>query len=298
MLSVAWPETISREIARNAFNKARLRLPASAILDDAYPDLPNEAPPFVPRQQNWHTCRYCGQEFPGRAYRDHHVETRGTCQLEQPLQLRSYLEVLQSAAEAEEDPCALDDDTHSDGDEDGESDSHEYARAIISSAFISWTEGETDKFFYALRRFSRFRPDAIAEHIRTKNESEVIALLELLEEESARLDLGAADVRAQAAPAARKMSQAWIDMEERLAEDAVVWEAFVSQAIRTPPAMRDMVQKAITAERTPFSCLRCSLQTSPICDGRQPTCATCQRKGVHCSWRAGSLERRNVSDPE
>lgn len=212
------------------------------------------------------------------------------------MQLRAYLEMLHLAAEAHEDGSRqVRDESEGDAEEE-EGDCHQCAKAIVPPALAAWTEEETDKFFQALRRFSRFRPDAIAEHVRTKNEIEVSALLELLEEESALVDVDGTEARAKRAPAARKMSEAWIKLEERLAEDAIIWEAFVQRAERTPSQMRDKAQKSVTARLMPFSCVQCSVRSSTICDGRRPTCARCAEKGSRCSWEQGfHLEYSNAA---
>lgn len=288
-IPIVWPETITRELASEIVGKVQVILPKESILADTLPNLPNEAPPFFQRKLKSHSCRYCGETFVGRKYRTHLLKTRGTCQLQHASQLRHYLGLLNTS---------LDEDaSHNDksGDESaGEEEMglDENIRPILQPAFTAWTEDEINQFFYALSRFSRFRPDAIAECIRTKNEIEVNALLKNLKENAALLFIAGEPGKTKPAPAAREMSQKWLKIEESLAEDAIVWEAFVEQAMRTPPEYRDIPQQDVTRRRMYVSCSQCVVQ---ICDGHWPVCNRCRDQGLQCSWPA-NLIRRHMPD--
>lgn len=273
-----WPESISRRQAQEVAERARLPLPNNSILADTYPDLPNDAPPHAPRYVKRIPCRYCGKTFTGRAYHAHLSETRGTCQLVEPVLLRQYLSLLNES---------LNQDLNTESaSEDGSDDDEEekgtiwYARPVIEPAFSAWTEDEVDRFFYALKRFSRYRTDAIAEHVQSKNEVEVVSLLNKLQENVDLLSCIPDTPKLNPAPAAREVSKAWLEMEEKLAEDAIVWEAFTQQATRTPLAYRDIAQRHATRHQH-LSCLQCLVQD---CDGQWPTCTPCRRRSLACHW--------------
>lgn len=193
----------------------------------------------------------------------HHALLQGTCQLEHPQKMTRYIPLLNEP---------LDDLPQNSKEDESEEEglAEKFARPIIQPAFTSWSQEETEAFFHGLVRCSRFRPDAISEHIQTKSEAEVMALIDTLEEQSSLIkaqDIAPAET--EPVPAAREMSDAWIAMEEQLAEDVVVWEAFVEQACRTPPSLRDSAQKAALRKYYNVSCLQCR---AGVCDKEGPLC--------------------------
>ncbi|ODO06880.1 hypothetical protein I350_04240 [Cryptococcus amylolentus CBS 6273] len=91
-----------------------------------------------------------------------------------------------------------------------------------------WTSSEKDAFFAALSRHSRYRPDLIASEV-GKSEIEVVWYLEFLEKEKVNMvnkekresrmkELkGSSKWREGLAPAAREVSDKWVEKEEELA---------------------------------------------------------------------------------
>lgn len=219
-------------------------------------------------------CRYCGETFGKQELRSHLIRLEATCQLEQPLLLGKYLHILQEQTDETRN-------VEEDVDDDDEETSDKLARPLIGSAFTAWTEVETERFFEVLPRFSKFRCDAIAEHIQTKSESEVLALIGSIEDNIGLMQAHGTLGKHPPAPAAREMSERWIEMEERLAEDVIVWEAFVEQAQRTPFELRDPAQHRFDNHHLHIHCLAC---TSGTCDGTRPRCIRCRLKKIQCTW--------------
>lgn len=290
-LTTEWPETISRRLAQEIADKVHLALPMGSILVDTYPDLPNDAPAVMQRWQATQVCRYCNQRFGTREHRLHLLQTRGTCQLEHTAQLHQYIVLLQSSLEDDLGKVILNEDpSYDDEEEEEETGLDELTRPIAEPAFTAWTVDETNRFFYALARFSRFRPDAIAEHVQTKNETEVNILLAKLEENAALFLGPEGPAKAKPALAAREMSRSWLKREEELAEGAVVWEAFIQQATRTPPEYRDVAQQDAVGKLWRISCVQCSTRR---CDGHWPICSKCKEQDEQCSWPADCVTNMN-----
>lgn len=221
-------------------------------------------------------CRYCGTTIGKHELRSHLLRLQGTCQLQHPLQLQRYLSLLQEVSD--DTPRTSGD---SEGEEDNEEVSDKLARPVIGSNFTAWTELETEKFFYALRRFSRFRCDVIAEHIGTKTELEVAEIVGRFEEATILLKAHGPSINVPNPPAARQMSEAWVCMEEALAEDVTIWEEFVEQTRRTPVDYRDVAQRSIADHHMHLHCMTCPRHR---CDGKQPSCGRCLHEGLTCQW--------------
>lgn len=255
---------------------AELPLPPDNIFADAYPALPDDAPPYISRDAVPVKCRYCGTTVDKHELRSHLLRLQGTCQLQHPLQLHRYLSLLQEASGDFPNTFA-----DSEGEEDDEEVSDKLARPVIGSTFTAWTDLETEKFFYALQRFSKFRCDAIAEHIGTKNEVEVAEIVDKFEEATTLLKAHNAFNNVSSPPAARQMSEAWLRMEEALAEDVTIWEEFVERTRRTPVEFRDVAQHSIADHHMHLHCTTCRRHR---CDGKQPSCGRCLREGLACQW--------------
>lgn len=80
-----------------------------------------------------------------------------------------------------------------------------------------WTSSEKDLFFHGLTLYSRFRPDLIAEHIKTKNIFDVCVYLHVLHVAtiSRGHELGAS-ARETIEPT-MEMSERWVEYEEQMA---------------------------------------------------------------------------------
>lgn len=87
---------------------------------------------------------------------------------------------------------------------------HESKRMIWSSSLSSWSQVEVDAFFHALSIYSRWRPDLIAEAVKTKGEVEVVEFL-------IHLDSCARSCATETAPAAIEVSEKWVVAEEAMA---------------------------------------------------------------------------------
>jgi hypothetical protein len=260
-------------VVKKVIDGTTLAGPLTPILNETLQNIPNtmplKLPPRAPRKTN---CKYCGEAFQKRDLSLHLKRLKGTCQLSNGSRVHTYLRWLNDSVDSSDDSEKSDE---SDGKDTA------FAQPLIGSTYTAWTEGELDRLFQGLRRFSRFRPEVIAEHVASKTALEVTSLLEQLAHESALVDAYPAHSIPPPPPAAREMSHEWIAMEEKLAEDAIVWEAFISQAIRTPPLYRDHAQEAVTSGFTRCTCLNC---VGTACDGTMPACGKCRRKGISCQW--------------
>ncbi|WVR09223.1 hypothetical protein IAU60_006286 [Kwoniella sp. DSM 27419] len=155
--------------------------------------------------------------------------------------------------------------------------STEYERVdvtIVPPSNAFWDPSEKALFFASLRRHSRFRPDLIAAEIPSKSATEVEWYLDLLEsgaevvgqvdrrrvnEGAPRWD-GTRSWRAGLAPAAREVSDEWIEKEEELAEGVARlidkrtedYQAKINKSSRRKEKLS--VVKAITGtdESTPY----------------------------------------------
>ncbi|KAG2038530.1 hypothetical protein BDR03DRAFT_1091155 [Suillus americanus] len=90
---------------------------------------------------------------------------------------------------------------------------------IWSSSLSSWSQSEVDAFFHALSIYSRWRPDLIAEAVKTKGEIEIVEFLVTLD--SRATETG--DIMSTA-PAAVEVSDEWIVAEEAMAAALAVEE--------------------------------------------------------------------------
>ncbi|KAG2070055.1 hypothetical protein BDR04DRAFT_1100734 [Suillus decipiens] len=94
---------------------------------------------------------------------------------------------------------------------------HESKRTIWSSSLSSWSQAEVDAFFHALSVYSRWRPDLIAEAVKTKGEVEVVEFL-------INLDSCARPCATETAPAAIEVSDEWVVAEEAMAAALAIEE--------------------------------------------------------------------------
>lgn len=87
------------------------------------------------------------------------------------------------------------------------------SRTVVPPFDECWREDEKQRFFYALERYSRLRPELIAEDVGTRTLAEVDAYLALL----ASYALTAKPIEDNAVSCADEMSEEWIRWEERQA---------------------------------------------------------------------------------
>ncbi|KIY50355.1 hypothetical protein FISHEDRAFT_71959 [Fistulina hepatica ATCC 64428] len=88
-----------------------------------------------------------------------------------------------------------------------------------STASSSWSNHEKDAFFHALRLYSRWRPDLIAEHMRTRNAVEVCAYIDALDDASAQHRHADEFNLRRSMESARQMSETWVAWEEEQAQE-------------------------------------------------------------------------------
>jgi hypothetical protein len=147
-----------------------------------------------------------------------------------------------------------------------------------------WSNQEKDRLYSALARHSRWRPDLVAADIRTKSSLEVENLIAFMDDQVALLDEDNFTVPTQM-PAAREMSDKWLDTEASLAEDCIVWEDFSREAERVPWQYRDAAQLEVAQDET-LACLHEHCENG-ACDGQWPTCGPCEIAQVDCEWPFG-----------
>lgn len=284
------PTYASLSLVREVAEQSNLLETLSAILDNKLPDLPLNAP--ITRSPPSHIypvkpeCRYCETKFTRWSELDFHMTSQaGTCQLDHALSLRPYLHLLNTTISQEDFR-----ETSSRHPPSRKAEQPFLTEAIMDKpmggtslppSLTYWTPSEKDKLFHGLQRSSRFRPDLIAEHVGSKNASEVVAYLAFLEEQALLLDGEDEEPALGDHPAAREMSDKWIAFEENMAEDAVVWEAFICSASKTPRQYRDYAQAAAMHRACDFHCRRCPRGT---CDGEWPICGRCDDLELHCKW--------------
>ncbi|KAG1843482.1 hypothetical protein DFJ58DRAFT_915959 [Suillus subalutaceus] len=90
---------------------------------------------------------------------------------------------------------------------------------IWSSSLSSWSQLEVDAFFHALSVYSRWRPDLIAEAVKTKGEVEIVEFLITLDSHATETG----DIMSTS-PAAIEVSDEWIVAEEAMAAALTVEE--------------------------------------------------------------------------
>ncbi|KAG2053421.1 hypothetical protein BDR06DRAFT_956483 [Suillus hirtellus] len=95
--------------------------------------------------------------------------------------------------------------------------------AIWSSSLASWSQSEVDAFFHALSIYSRWRPDLIAEAVKTKGEVEIVEFLITLDS-CARSGVNETSDIVSTALAAVEVSDEWITAEEAMAAALIVEE--------------------------------------------------------------------------
>lgn len=287
---------VSIDVVREAATGTGLDVFIGPILADNLPQLDNSAPLTLPPPREILYCRYCDEAFDTFSKMRRHLKrTKATCQLSHPHRLDSYLDLL-NAHIAASDLCyrtGPDDAERTSGytqdfarhelDSSSESETEETEAygTTVPPSLLHWSEQEKGRFYRALSRHSRLRPDLIALDIGTKNSLQVVTMIDYLDSQVSLLDEADHTVPAQF-PAAREMSEKWLDMEAGLAEDCVVWEAFVEETDRTPRQLRDAAQLALRADDT-FSCLA-ELCEERGCDGQWPVCGTCKRNKTVCEW--------------
>lgn len=276
--------------------ECNLSAPLAGLLDPNLPSLPDDEELTRPWPRDFNprlvTCRYCQSRFSASALEQHHSQYAGICQVDEPEKLSMYLRLLdESSADARKRlGFGADDEDAYDAIANTvklrkkgtfkdlyDVEPPELRGSSVPPSLLYWSPEEKERFFYALSRHSRLRPDLIAEHIGTKTASEVWAYLSFLEQSASSLD----DNAKEPIPAARVQTDSWIAQEEKLAEDAVVWEAFTSQAARTPHAYRDTAQMAVMADELQPACMACPRGT---CDGAWPACGRCLEKDFVCEW--------------
>lgn len=263
------PRTISLTIATALLEEAGLVDSLQILLDPDLPSSEDTEPVSRVRPSSHRSCPYCRESFVGKALRKHFIERRGTCQMKDPIKLRQYL-----SGQAR----ISDDSDASSEDEDG---LQSFSRPLVPPFTTTWTEEEVDRLFYAIPRYSRFRVDAIAEHIRTKTVVEVDMLLQQLAEQSKLLKHSGSTAKKRRHPVAREMSQKWVNLEEEVAEDIVIWDAFNEQAQRTPFEWRDGIQRSAVRHKQRSDCLICQ---DSACDGSWPVCRPCKSRDLECIW--------------
>lgn len=283
------PKTIPLHVARLLASNFGLLDSLSEFLSDALPPLADTDPitRAVPETiaKPHLTCFYCGQMCRSAGHLQRHLSRRaGTCQVQHPRHLSAYRKLLtkllrETQQEVEEAQTSDSEGSGPTGMEEPAQDEPLYGSSIPPNLSF-WTRNEKEAFFRALQRFSRFRPDAIAEAIGTKSIGDVEILMSDLESCRA-LDATYRPRELSRHPAAREMSEKWISFEETLAEDAIVWEAFLSEAGRTSPDLRDLAQGAALDDATRPQCRQCHRGT---CDGKWPTCKECSQNGDVCEW--------------
>ncbi|KAG1811196.1 uncharacterized protein BJ212DRAFT_1375510 [Suillus subaureus] len=94
---------------------------------------------------------------------------------------------------------------------------------IWSSSLSSWSQSEVDAFFHALSVHSRWRPDLIAEAVKTKGEIEIVEFLITLDSCARSCATGTGDIMSTA-PAAIEVSDEWIVAEEAMAAALTIEE--------------------------------------------------------------------------
>ena len=118
-------------------------------------------------------------------------------------------------------PDACQERIRSAAEEDPDVPQHEPDAIIWRSSLSSWSQSEVDAFFHALSVHSRWRPDLIADAVKSKGEVEVVEFLVILDS-CARSR--AAETHQDIVPAAIEVSDKWIAVEEAMAAAIVVQE--------------------------------------------------------------------------
>lgn len=152
----------------------------------------------------------------------------------------------------------------------------------LQPSLLYWSPAEKERFFFALERYSRFRPNMIADHVKSKTIGEVSAYLSVLEDGLSLLDTTGSEM--QSRPAAREMSEKWIANEETLASDVAVWEIFTNQASQIPWEKRDFAQLAALQQPGRAHCEQCP---RGACDAVWPICGRCSDRRQPCHWIRG-----------
>ncbi|KAG1739888.1 uncharacterized protein EDB91DRAFT_1336691 [Suillus paluster] len=100
---------------------------------------------------------------------------------------------------------------------------------VWSSSLSSWSQSEVDVFFHAVSVYSRWRPDLIADALKTKGEIEVVEFLVTLDScarsraTETKTDQDSRDI-VSTAPAAIEVSDEWVAAEETMATALVIEE--------------------------------------------------------------------------
>ena len=283
---------------RKATDDCQLSSSLAAILVEDLAMLPDDSPITRPTPANLFfgetACRYCEKTLATRAdLRRHQSNLAGTCQLQNGVAFATYQSLLNHSFDMQD----IRENTHlrdirpddvaassgitwfPDVVDDTENDEPVYQGSSIAPSLLYWSSAEKNRFFSAIERHSRHRPDLIAEDVGTKTTSDVLAYKAVLEAGVSLLKDKSLPL--SSIPAAREMSQNWITFEESLAEDAIVWEAFTSEASDTPREQRDQAQAAVIDTSKAVHCIRCSRGT---CDGVWPVCGSCRVRDSTCTW--------------
>ncbi|KAG1753220.1 hypothetical protein EDB19DRAFT_1627296 [Suillus lakei] len=99
----------------------------------------------------------------------------------------------------------------------------ESSPTIWSSSLSTWSQSEVDVFFHAVSVYSRWRPDLIADAVKTKGEVEVVEFLITLDS-CARSRATETGAILSTAPAAIEVSDEWVVAEEAMAAALTVEE--------------------------------------------------------------------------
>lgn len=317
--SVVPPSTV-----RELLNESQVLGDAlAAIVDPSLPLLPDDAPivrPLPDRiRKPQFVCPYCHQSLSTRKRLRRHLATNaGTCQLTKgPRYQRVYQILLNDTLAQATQRCAGTDaaklseplSTTGGALRNLEANGVRIDDALVASSvppnLLPWSAEEKEKLFNGLQKFSRWRPDLIADYVGSKSTAETVAYLALLHQKA----LSVSDLHhhqekkhsttsfqtlpsnsshsimpREKLPAAREMSERWLELEEDLAEDAIAWETFTEEASRTPSSLRNVAQTAAILPLDAVGCTRC---TRGLCDGVWPVCGACEAAGAECSWRNG-----------
>ncbi|KAG1764862.1 hypothetical protein EV702DRAFT_1153319 [Suillus placidus] len=100
---------------------------------------------------------------------------------------------------------------------------HQSKPTIWRSSLSSWSQSDVDAFFHALSIHSRWRPDLIAEAVKTKGELEIAEFLVTLDSCARSCATETGDIMS-IAPAAIEVSDEWVVAEEAMAAALTVEE--------------------------------------------------------------------------
>lgn len=123
-----------------------------------------------------------------------------------------------------------------------------------------WSSDEKDLFFHGLAMYSRFRPDLIAESIKTKTIFDVCLYLDILQTASSPIPSGIHGSFRSSLEPAMEVSGRWIQNEEQLAAELIQFDSCTpgpeegqlgevdSAAVPLPPTPDSFEQPAVQVE--------------------------------------------------